>query len=124
MSLLHVQVQFRARNEMQNQIIAQEAEQITWLSRSAHVLNVSARLCCMRDRLLHSSLWAHNTAVSSSASGHKTASVAENGCAGPADYTQHAEGWHGHDGGHAAGRCRLSSASPCPGIPVWWPAEL
>ena len=41
---------------MQNQIIAQEAEQITWLSRSAHVLNVSARLCCMRDRLLHSSL--------------------------------------------------------------------
>lgn len=46
--LLHAQVQFRARNEMQNQIIAHESEQIAWLSLSAHVLNVSARLCCMQ----------------------------------------------------------------------------
>jgi hypothetical protein len=63
--LLRAQVQFRARNEMQNQIIAHESEQIAWLSLSAHVLNVSARLCCMQTaRCIQTG---RNTAVSPSA---------------------------------------------------------
>lgn len=34
-------MQFKARNEMANMQVAQEQEQIEWISRSARVLNVS-----------------------------------------------------------------------------------
>lgn len=41
---LQKQVHFRARNEMQNQAVAQEQEQIEWLSRSARVLNITLNM--------------------------------------------------------------------------------